>query len=451
MIEAVATPRVNANDDRVQLVAWHVNDGDFVELGMPLADVETSKAVVSVDAERSGFVKQLVLLGDIVEVGAPLCLVGDTLAELLEDVSTPATSVSSEPLSVESTESEHPAPSRVPATQLKGFSRLSPAAQRRVAELGIDASRFAGRGLLTLRDIDSALPEGAPKPGRMQPAHTLQTGRSQPLSLAKQAEADALQTGFGSGINSVISVRFDSASIRSRLAQLDLFDGSLQPLILYELARLLPQWPQLNAWCDGQYMHLHDEVRIGLALDLGRGLKVVRLQGTNELLPQQIHEQVQDLAQRYLAQQLRPEELEGSTFSVTDLSGLDVLHFQPLINGRQSAILGIGGDSRLPGQPITLNLAFDHRASNGREGALFLQALRERLLAYGAAEPDEEATDSVGLPLQAALAELRSCDLCGIERQRYYREFGRFAFLHAYVREDSSLGAVCHRCVQGIT
>lgn len=450
------TPRINTNDDQVQLVAWRVAPGDHVEAGEEMADVETTKAVVAVEAERSGYVSPLVAVGEIVAVGAPLAWIADTAdavlsvpaAETAEPAPAPAPSPAITPAAGGiSLSIQLPATAATaPATEL-GSSRLSPAAQRRAQELGLSAEQLVGRGLLTLRDIE-ALASPAPTAAAKPAAGPAPTG-GQPLSLAKRAEAAALQLGAQGGVVSHLTVQFPSSGIRRRLEREGLFDGQPLPLILYELARLLGQWPQLNAWCDGERVYPHPELHIGLALDLGQGLKVVQLPGLERQLPAQIHSQVQEAAQRYLDQRLRPEELEGSSFSVTDLSSLDVLQFRPLINGRQSAILGIGGDSQAPGWPMSLTLAFDHRCSNGREVGLFLQALRERLLAYAEPEPAPAPAADAGTSLAAALRGLQACDLCGIPREAYYRDFGRYAFLHAYVRPDGSLGAACHRCTSG--
>lgn len=435
------TPRVNTNDDEVQLVAWHLSPGEPVQAGQEIADVETSKAVVGVEAERSGYLRPLVAVGDIVAVGAPLALIADSADEALA-AGLPApvealAGTASALAPVAPVLAVAPPPhAPLPVGEL-GTTRFSPAALRRLQELGLSPDAFAGHGLLSLRELESLLQPGSA---------AASSGSGQALSLAKRAETAALQLGAQGGVVSHLTVRLGSERIRRRLERENLFDGQPLALILYELARLLPQYPNLNAWCDGERLHLRADVLIGLALDLGQGLKVVNLPELHRQLPAQIHAQLLDAAQRYLDKRLQPEELEGGSFSVTDLSGLDVLQFRPLINGRQAAILGIGGDSQAPGQPLTLTLAFDHRCSNGREVGQFLGQLRERLLAY--ADPAPPETDA-GAPLAAVLRGLQACDLCGIPREAYYREFGRYAFLQAYVREDGSLGAACHRCSAG--
>jgi hypothetical protein len=230
-------------------------------------------------------------------------------------------------------------------------------------------------------------------------------------------------------------------------------------LIHYEVARLLTQWPQLTAYFADGSVHFYDRVDLGVAFDLGKGLKVVTLQDANKLLPVNFYEKTIEIGIRYLENRIRPDELIGSTITVTDLSGFDILHFHPLINGRQAAIIGIGGDSAQPGYPMSINITFDHRVSNGREVASFLSELRNRLNSYALAvdvsiaSKDEydflEKVRSAQHESPTALLASSGCDRCGIDLATYYREFTRDANMLATFREDGSLGMVCHRCSGG--
>src|SRR5262249_39078421 len=135
--------------------------------------------------------------------------------------------------------------------------------------------------------------------------------RTERISRAKHAEIAALSVGAGANINSTLSVRFDSAPIRVRLAQERLFDGNIQPLVLHEISRLLQQWPQLNAFYAEEAVHFYPRVDLGLAMDLGKGLKVVTIPQADQCSPTQIFERTLECGQRYLENALRPEELSG--------------------------------------------------------------------------------------------------------------------------------------------
>jgi 2-oxoglutarate dehydrogenase E2 component (dihydrolipoamide succinyltransferase) len=142
-----------------------------------------------------------------------------------------------------------------------------------------------------------------------------------------------------------------------------------------------------------------------------------------------------ELTLDYMENRLAPAEVQGATFTVTDLSAFDVLQFEPLINGRQSAILGIGGDSTLPGHPMSLTIAFDHRVLNGREVGMFLRSLRDRILARASPSSPAPATTPT------------CCDRCLIVVADYYQQFGAVGVMHHWTRPDGSTGLLCHSCL----
>ena len=148
-----------------------------------------------------------------------------------------------------------------------------------------------------------AAPEPRPAPPAGRPVRTAR------LSLAKQAEAESLTLGESGNVTSTLTVAFDSAAIRERLAREGLFDGSLQPLVLYEAARLLVRYQNLTAWCADGAVHHYDAVDLGVAFDLGRGLKVVTFRDAATLSAQQLFEKTIDAGLRYLDNRLEPDEL----------------------------------------------------------------------------------------------------------------------------------------------
>jgi len=459
MIVSIPTPRINTNDDKVEVVEWHVSNGAFLNEGQEVADLETSKAVVTVTADKAGFFRSLVNKRTVVKVGEPLYLLADTTEELF---SQPQYQVG-EPSQVVTA----PASASTFSTSIQSGrfseSRFSKAALQLIQSRGLTSADFPGAGLVTARSIvqpkfQSIEPAQANWTTLAIPSGPL-TPRSEKVSLAKQAEIQTLSIGEVGNINSKLSIYFDSEPIRARLRQEQAFDGNIQPLILYEVARLLTQWPQLTAYFADGSVHFYDRVDLGVAFDLGKGLKVVTLQDANKLLPVNFYEKTIEIGIRYLENRIRPDELVGSTITVTDLSGFDILHFHPLINGRQAAIIGIGGDSAQPDYPMSINITFDHRVSNGREVASFLGELRTRLNSYALATDVAIASEdrydfleelpSVLNENPTAILTSSGCDRCAIGLATYYRDFPRDANMLAVFREDGSLGMVCHRCAGG--
>ena len=160
--------------------------------------------------------------------------------------------------------------------------------------------------------------------------------------------------------------------------------GNLAPIVLYEVGRLLRKYPELNAFSSDGAVQFYEEVNIGFAIDAGRGLKVPVIRHADKKSLLEIAEELQDLLVSYLNDQISPTVLAGGTFTITDLSGQNVLTFSPLLNTRQSAILGIGAE--YPQGKIerffNLVLSFDHQISEGRQAAEFLSELGERLQSY---------------------------------------------------------------------
>ena len=459
MITQISTPRINTNDDKIEVVEWHVVDGTFLNEGQEVVDLETSKAVVTLTTDQAGFFRSLVNQRTVVNVGDPLYLLADT-AEKLSATPQDEVAATSQFVTVPKSASTSSTPAQ---SGRFSESRFSNAALKLMKSRGLTPADFPSAGLVTRRLILQ------PSPKHIEPAQTNRasisipsgplTPRSESVSLAKQAEIQNLTIGEDGNINSKLSIYFDSEPIRARLRKEQAFDGNIQPLILYEIARLLTHWPQLTAYFENGSVHYYDRVDLGVAFDLGKGLKVVTLQDADKLLPVNFYEKTIEIGIRYLENRIRPDELVGSTLTVTDLSGFDILHFHPLINGRQAAIIGIGGDSAQPGYPMSINITFDHRVSNGREVASFLGNIRSRLNSYALATDvaiaSEEGLDFLEEvpPAQnensTAIFASSGCDRCGIDLATYYREFPRDANMLAVFREDGSLGMACHRCSGG--
>jgi pyruvate/2-oxoglutarate dehydrogenase complex dihydrolipoamide acyltransferase (E2) component len=472
MIQHIQAPRINTNDDQVGVVAWHVEDGAFVEAGADLVDLETSKAVVTIECEHRGYLRRRAAKGEIVRVGATLCDVADAPEDFAHagavDAAAPAPTSAAEPRAVSTAATV--APSAPTATRLPlaapvfDATRISPSAMQLMTAHGLRPEDFSGVGLVTakiVRERISPTPPIARAPQASQsavgrtatllPRQGPIVPREESVSLAKRAEIEQLSTGESGLINSTLSMRFESEPVRARLRAEGRLDGNIQPIILFELSRLLLQWPQFTAYFENDQVHYYDRIDIGVAVDLGKGLKVARIKDADTLNPVELFERTIDFGLRYLDNKLRPDELVGSTITVTDLSSLDIVFFKPLINGRQSAILGIGGDSSQRGYPMSFNLTFDHRVTNGREAATFLKELRARVLSYaGAGATESHDTQGSTVPASAPTARIPvRCENCGIDNDSYVQEFGSDARMLACLNGDGSMVAVCHRCYAG--
>jgi 2-oxoglutarate dehydrogenase E2 component (dihydrolipoamide succinyltransferase) len=425
MKSVVSVPTVNANDDNVVVVRWHVPDLGKIGAGGALVDVETTKAVVTIPAEGEGWVRRCCREGDEVPVGAPLAWVFSDKAEC--DAAEPPGP------------GAPPAPvQRAPATPAGGFSatRLSPAAEKLAVEKGLDPAALAALklGLVNRARLEAGLggaPAGAPAGDAL---------RRERVSPSKRTEIQALREGVAEGLTSSLTLYLDSAGVRAAAAAQG---RSFLPIVLAELARLLAEHPRFTSFHDAGSTVFHDAVHLGVAVDVGQGLRMVTLRDAAGQDSAALERRLSELTLDVMENTLGLADAQGATFTVSDLSSLDIMQFEPLLNARQAAILGVGGDSTLPGYPVSLTLVFDHRVLTGREVAVFLRTLRDRILdrglpAHGPGMGPAPGTPGDGRPC---------CDRCLIDLGTYYAKFGPAGVMHQYARPDGSTGLICHACL----
>jgi 2-oxoglutarate dehydrogenase E2 component (dihydrolipoamide succinyltransferase) len=347
----IRLPLEHPNDTEAEIIQWLVDDGQWVDAGTDLLEVESTKAVNVVDTESSGYVRRHVAVGDAVTTGAVLARVHPTVEELAADM-------------------PHAQPPDGAGADGAGV-RFSAEGLRELTAHGLSPAVFRGRGLVTaqlVREFAAAEADGAAGPVRRHP-----------IGPAKLTEISRLSAGAGA-LASALTVRFDSARTRAALHRQE----PVQPLVLAVLiqgvAQLLREFPELNACFADRHVAHYTRVNVGVAVDLGQGLRVPVLKDADRMDPVEITIALLDAMAAYHERRLSSDDLAGGTVTVSDLSGEDVFEFHPLINQDQALALGVGGDSRLPGHPMTITAVFDHRVSSGRTVAAFLGRLKAHLL-----------------------------------------------------------------------
>lgn len=398
-VTEVRAPVENVNDETIAIIRWLVENGSRVEKGDPLVLAETSKTSFDVPAPVSGFVWQVAVADTDVPTGAVLCYIGEALEHaraaaasggVIPDTGRPVsqTDVAGHLANVAP-------PEAAPA-------RFSSKAAALIHELGIDSAAFAGRGLVREQDVlayrdrvahqssAGAPPTGttrepAPPAGGPLPALGVPT-RAEKLSRNKRTEIRHLRAGWAGTLPSSVSVAVPTAGFFSA-AQDDGALGLASAAVIFEMARLLRQYPLFNAYYVDGVAHYYEQVNVGYAVDLGNGLKVPVIRNADRKSLNEIVAEKQQYLVDYINDALPVESLAGGTFTVSDLSGEGVLHFQPLINEGQSAILGVCAEFFGAASSVgtyNLVLAFDHQLADGRAAASLLRDLRERLTAHEA-------------------------------------------------------------------
>lgn len=356
-------PSLGADMEQGKLLEWKVAPGQSVKRGDIVAVVDTSKAAVEVEIWEAGTVHELVAQpGETYPVGA-------VLARLLAPGERPGAA---------------PAPAAVaPAAGARG--RISPAARKRAAELGVKLEGLAGtgpEGAVTLQDVERAAPAAASGPdkrGEMQKAIAAAMSRSKreiphyylsdTVPLAKAGEWLARENA--------------SRPVTGRLL--------MAALYIKAVARACARHPDLNGFFrDGRHAP-SEAVHVGVAISLrSGGLIAPALLDVQAKDLDQLMRELMDLVKRARAGGLRSSEMSGPTITVTNLGDEGVEAVQGVIYPPQVAIVGFGRPAQRPWvedgklcvmRAVTASLAADHRVSNGHRGALFLAEVNRLLQA----------------------------------------------------------------------
>jgi pyruvate/2-oxoglutarate dehydrogenase complex dihydrolipoamide acyltransferase (E2) component len=202
------------------------------------------------------------------------------------------------------------------------------------------------------------------------------------ISGNKRKEIEYLSQVQSSGLTSTLHTYIDTDGIFAHINQhSQYFKNALLPLIIFEVARLLLKYKELNAYFTGDSIAYYKTVNIGFAIDLDKGLKVLKVANADAKFINEIENDILELSNRYLDDQLKVEDLTDISFTITDLSNEGVTFFKPLVNAMNSAILGISSiDKRF--NRCAISLTFDHRVTEGKQIALFLQELKNRIESY---------------------------------------------------------------------
>ena len=362
--------------ERGRVVEWHIEEGAPVQQGAPLLSVETDKAVVDVESPASGFLLRIDAPADQeYPVGATLAWIGESGESLPEQ-----------------TDETAAAPAAVSDEQ-----RVTPVARRLAERHGVDADQLTGTGpggRVTKEDVKKAIDEGtAPsleKTSSGEPEHDVIA-----LEGIRRVTAERLASHWTSAPQVTEGIEIDMTEVRTyRTAHRNewraSFDTmpSLNDVVLKAAATALEAHPVLNSALVGGAIHRYREINLGVAIDVDDGLVVPVLRNADRLSLGQVASGVADLSARAKASKLTPQDFQGATFTVSNLSSLGVDWFTPVLNPPQCALLGVGRMRRAPaavGYEVvvrdlaTFVLTFDHRALDGAPAARFLARLRRLL------------------------------------------------------------------------
>jgi pyruvate dehydrogenase E2 component (dihydrolipoamide acetyltransferase) len=392
MPTVVRMPEVLANAGEAVIQAWLVTEGQEISVGDPLAEIETEKAVVEYVAEVAGILARVIAEpGATIAVGEPIALVlapGETDADIDVAVPEPA----AEPVAV--------AKPVDPVAATNGERLFATPLVRKLArERGIELASVKGTGpggRIVRRDVDRlpvAEPVVAPQPVRapVESAGAATGFTDVPLTGMRKAIARRLTESKTTVPHFYVTADCrvdDLLELRRRVNEAAPIKVSLNDFVLKAVAGALIEVPDANAIWNGDSIRRYDHADVAVAVAVDGGLLTPVLRGVDTTPLSAISAQAADLAQRARDGKIQQHELEGGSFSVSNLGMFGVKEFSAILNPPQSGILAVGGAIQRPvvvdgelqvGTVMTVTLSADHRVIDGAVAAAWIAAFVRRV------------------------------------------------------------------------
>ena len=408
MAEMITMPKLGFDMAEGKLGEWLKKAGDTVTQGETILLVETDKASVEVPAFRSGvLLKILVAAGESVPIGTPIAAIGEA-GETVEAEVKAKVEVKAEAKTEAKVEAKAETKAEDEGTGVDGRLAASPVALRMAAELGIDLRQVAGSGpggRIIKRDIEAYVQENAKKPEKKTAAAappmpipsyepTDEGYRVEPLTGMRQAIARRMVDSKQQAPHFYVTTEIDMAPAMALRGQLNALlpeaeKISVNDLIVKAAALTLRQFPGINASFAADGIHIHDHVHVGVAVARENGLVTAVLRDCDKTSLALLAIQTRELVGRTREGRMKPDDMMGATFTISNLGMFDVEEFSAIITMPQAAALAVGAVKKIPvvnadgqlavGTRMKVTLSADHRVTDGAEVAKFLQALKAAL------------------------------------------------------------------------
>ncbi|HEY2082506.1 MAG TPA: dihydrolipoamide acetyltransferase family protein [Verrucomicrobiae bacterium] len=397
MAHSIVMPALEMAQETGKLISWRKKEGEAIGKGEPLLDVETDKAVVEIESPADGILVGVKAhAGDVIPVGQTIAWVVSPGEEI------PAELAAASGRRMDTAVAAAPAPpTQVPAQSTSAPAanvRVSPKARRLAKEHGVDLSRVrgtGGEGEIQAEDILAFVAAGGSATANTKSAQA-EVHATQPLSQVARLMAERTTMSWTTAphffvireidASALIAARekFEPAIEKERSAKLSHTD-----LLIAAVAHALAKHPLVNASWSGNGVQLNSEINVGVAMAVDDGVVVAAIPSTDKKKLGEIAMMRRDLTERARGGKLRPADITGATFTISNLGMYQVDAFTAIIVAPQAAILAVGriADRVVPvdGKPairpmLTLTLSCDHRVLDGARGALFLNDLASAIL-----------------------------------------------------------------------
>ena len=408
-VEIITMPRLSDTMTEGKVAKWHKKVGDSVKEGDILAEIETDKAVQDFESEFNGNLLYIgTEEGGASPVDAVLAIIGPAGTDVSGILSGGGKKEESQPVAEakeeKATESQNVQTAPV-ATSSTDRVAISPLAKKIAEEKGIDVHALKGsgeNGRIVKKDVEGYTPiaassnqanpviaeaKSAPQVMNFVQGEDSETPNSQVRNIIAKRLSESKFTAPHYYL--IVEINMDKAiEARKEINSLPDTKISFNDMVIKATAMALRKHPQVNStWHADKIVH-HGNINIGVAVAIPDGLVVPVLKNADQMNYNQISAAVKDLAGRAKSKGLKANEMEGSTFSISNLGMFGIETFTSIINQPNSAILSVGAIIEKPivkdgqivvGNTMKLSLACDHRVVDGATGAEFLQTLRTYL------------------------------------------------------------------------
>jgi len=388
----------------VEIAQWLVEDGDYVEKDQAIAEVDSDKATLELPAEESGIITLKAEEGDLVAVGAVVCLI-DTSAKKPAGFDDKKDVVVEAPVA----KKEEVVPNPMPANK---DVKATPVAKEMLAANGINPAKITGtgsNGKITKIDIDTYLTSGVNNSSMAGWGGTREEEKSKMSMLRRNVgkrlvavkNETAMLTTFNElDMKPIMDLR---SKYKEQFKEIHGVNLGFMSFFTKAVTEALRQYPAVNSMIDGDYMISYDYADIGIAVSSPKGLMVPVVRNAEQMSLAEIEAEIKRLAIKARDGKIDIADMEGGTFTITNGGVFGSMMSTPIINPPQSAILGM---HNIVDRPVAINgkveirpimylaLSYDHRIIDGKESVGFLKTVKEMLenpssIIFGGKDPEQ--------------------------------------------------------------
>ncbi|MFB3905760.1 MAG: dihydrolipoamide acetyltransferase family protein [Acidobacteriota bacterium] len=395
MVTEITIPNLGLTMEEARIVEWLKKEGESVAQGEPVAVIETDKSTFEITAS-TGLLHVEKQAGEAYPVGTVIAWTADNPAEYerrrsAKGQAETARSGAEQPVSQTSS------PQAAAPAERKGKPPSSPSARRLAREHNVDLSRITGTGpgeRIVREDVEAHLrnvrraPETPPAP---VPGFLKKAAQVLPVTGVRALIQERMQKSLRDSAQLTISMEAQASELwrlRKTLAQQPdaSFRISYNAIFLKALGHALKQYPLMNSSSDGHQLTLWQSVNVGIATEVDEGLVVPVVRDVDQKDLIAIQQEIESLVQTARAGKRTPDQMQGGTFTLTNLGSLGVDVFTPILNPPEVGILGVGRIADRPvvidstmqvAKTVVLSLTFDHRVVDGAYAARFLGKVRD--------------------------------------------------------------------------